>query len=335
MGLVFSFGVFYSGWNIGEWFYEFKKTSDQLEHSFYNAVALGKFGPEIFENFSKQKELTLIFIGDVMFERGVKAKILKNNDFKFPFLKVAEFLNSADITFGNLEGPVSKRGKSQGSVYSFRFDPRVMEGIKFAGFDVMSVANNHIMDYGRDALLDTIQILRDSGVVSVGAGENYEAANKEAIFDVKAQKVAYLAYTNLYPKGLMATAKGAGVSDFDLLKIKDKISDLKNKADLIIISLHWGVEYKKEANEEQKKIGRELIEAGADLIIGHHPHVPEEIEQYKDGWIIYSLGNFVFDQNFSEETMGGLVVQIKVKNGEIKEVEPIPIKINSDFQPEF
>jgi gamma-polyglutamate biosynthesis protein CapA len=289
----------------------------------------------------EQKPITLLFVGDIMLSRGVANQIEKHNDPRWPFLKIASTTQAADLIFGNLEGPISSRGKNQGSIYSFRVKPEVVEGLKFSGFDVLSLANNHIWDWGKDALADTVAMLEHSSIESAGAGGNYKEANAPAIKKINGTKIEFLAYTNLYPETLKAKENSAGISDFDLEKIKSKIKELNGSAgspqaaDIIIISLHWGQEYQTHSNLDQQNIAHFLIESGADLIIGHHPHVVQEVEKYLGGWVTYSLGNFIFDQNFSAETMTGLMLKVIVKNKKISEILPVKIKINSAFQPEI
>ena len=337
--------------------------------------------------FSQEKPITLLFVGDIMLSRGVANQIEKHQDYDWPFLKISTTTQEADLTFGNLEGPISSRGENQGSMYSFRTSPELVEGLKFAGFDILSLANNHIWDYGKEALEDTIAMLKHSGIETIGAGENYEKANAPVIIDFNSTlrgstssqirevepRIAFLAYTNLYPKSLEATENSAGISSFELEKVKTDIQELKalKLADIIIVSFHWGEEYQDRSNPSQQEIAHSLIDAGADLIIGHHPHVIQEVEEYlsspialegqgppspkasaRRGWAAYSLGNFVFDQNFSKETTEGLMLKVIVKNSaqggslpvrqagasggkKISEVLPIKIKINSAFQPEI
>lgn len=280
-------------------------------------------------------EITLLFVGDIMLDRGVGAQIRKNNDSAFPFRLVAEKIKEADLAFANLESPISSRGKNQGSIYSFRASPETAVGLAFAGFDILSLANNHIWDWGKEALEDTIDILIERGIKSVGAGRNYEEANQPVIQVVKNTKIAFLAYTDLYPTGLQAKENYPGVSRFDLSFISSKIRELQNEVDLIVVSMHWGEEYESRANDSQKFISHQLVEAGADLIIGHHPHVIQEIEHYRGAIIAYSLGNFVFDQNFSEETMSGLALKITIKDRRVFEILPIQVKILPTFQPYF
>ncbi len=324
------------------WAHELRGFSEQAMEARVRAELLAANAAEIFEGW---KTATLVFVGDIMLSRAVGRKIEKENDPRFPFVKIAEVLRSADFAFGNLEGPISSRGNNQGSIYSFRADPRVIEGLKFAGFDVLSLANNHILDWGNSALEDTIRILKENGIQAVGAGMDYAEANTPAIFAIRDVRLAILAYTTLYPKSLEAKGEGAGISSFDLENAAEKINGLKNSgaADIVVVSLHWGEEYKTAPSDTQRAIAHALVDAGAEVIVGHHPHVVQEIEMYspstssrlssRTSWIAYSLGNFVFDQGFSEETMAGLMLKITVRNKGIFSVETIKTRISPDFTP--
>lgn len=297
------------------------------------------------------KPYTLLFVGDLMLSRGVDYMVKKygGGDFRYPFLKIADELKKADFLFGNLEGPISDRGENQGSIYSFRAEPKAAGGLMFAGFDVMSVANNHILDWGRDALTDTISVLNINGIKSVGAGKNNEEANKPVLFVLGSPpageaglpagqaglRLAVFAYTNLMPQSLEATANRPGLSSFSIEKASEAIRAAKQSADIIIVSFHWGDEYQTRSNALQQKIAHAMIDAGADLIVGHHPHVVQELEEYKGGHIIYSLGNFIFDQNFSEDTRKGLIAKVTVRDKKIENVEPIEIHFTKTFQPEI
>lgn len=292
----------------------------------------------------KNRTFTLLFAGDIMLSRSVGKIMESRRDYKYPFLKIADFINNADLAFANLEGPVSARGRNQGSIYSFRADPRAVEGLLFAGFDIVSLANNHIWDWGSEALSDTVRLLKEKSIETAGAGRNEDEANSPVIIiagdgDGKPPakneflKIGFLAYTNLYPEGLEARGENPGVSHFNPDGIKEAIRRLRREADIAVVSLHWGEEYKTVSNADQRRMARAFIDSGADLIIGHHPHVPQEVEKYKNGWIVYSLGNFVFDQSFSEETMGGLMARVLVENKKIIRLEPLQIKISGTFQP--
>ncbi|MFA6364911.1 MAG: CapA family protein [Candidatus Paceibacterota bacterium] len=282
----------------------------------------------------EQKNTTLLFTGDVMLSRSVGKKINEMNDVTFPFLLIASTTRAADMLIGNLEGPISLRGRNQGSIYSFRANPQTIQGLTFAGFRVMSLANNHIWDWGRDALSDSVSLLRESGILTVGAGRNEEEANAPLVVEVKKNRIGLLSYTNLYPKSLNAEGNTPGISAFNEERVREAIKNLKQSADIAVVLIHWGDEYKTKSNNEQQRLAHAFIDAGADLVVGTHPHVSEEVEQYHNGWIAYSLGNFVFDQTFSEETRRGTMFAATVKDAKLVNVVSIPIRINDNFQPE-
>lgn len=285
----------------------------------------------------KEKPITLIFVGDIILDRGVEWAIQKygQGDWKFPFLKISSDLRGADILFGNLEGPISDKGVRVGSIYSFRNDPKAIEGLEFAGFDILSVANNHIFDYGRAAMEDSFLRLKEVGIDHLGGGFNEKEAYSPRIKEIKGMKIAFLAYTNLGTPYWSAKGERSGIAWLNKENLEKGIKKAKENADLVIVSIHFGEEYQSKSNLEQKYFAHLAIDSGADLVIGHHPHVVEEIERYKEKYIAYSLGNFIFDQSFSEETMKGLMLKVLVKNAKIDEVIPIEIKINGYFQPEI
>ncbi|MFH1036504.1 MAG: CapA family protein, partial [Patescibacteria group bacterium] len=281
---------------------------------------------------------TVILVGDIMLDRGVEAEMENNGDWKWPFLEITDELKKADIVFGNLEGPISDMGTKVGSIYSFRADPKTIEGLTFAGFDILSVANNHALDYGRDALEDTFLRLRQANIDYVGGGNTLAEADSPISKEVDGTKIAFLAYTNLCSESWNATEKNSGINciaEDDLETVKQKIRDTKNNADVLIVSLHSGGEYTQTLTALQTDFARSAIDAGADMVVEGHSHVVQKNEAYKDKYIFYSLGNFVFDQNFSEETMQGQMLKILIENKKIKEIIPIKIDINTDFQPEI
>jgi len=286
----------------------------------------------------KDSVISIVLVGDVMLSRGVEYMMKKYNNFKWPFLKIAQELKKANIVFGNLEGPISDKGSKAGSIYSFRANPKTIEGLKFAGFNVLSLANNHALDYTREALKDTLLRLKENNISYVGAGFNEKEAFSVLMKEIQGTKIGFLAYTNLGPETWRAKNENPGISwisENDFEKIKQDIRKAKETVDILIVSLHAGEEYKKEPTPFQISFSKMAIEAGADVVIEHHPHVVQKNEKYLNGWIFYSLGNFIFDQGFSKETMEGEIVKIVVKDKRIEKVLPLRIKINQFFQPEF
>jgi len=294
---------------------------------------------QIRELRKKQDSKIIIYaVGDIMLDRGVEHMIITKGegDFKFPFIKIAQDLRKADILFGNLEGPIAENGVKVGSIYSFRSDPKVIEGLNYAGFNMLSLANNHMLDYTRTALEETMKNLKDNQIDYVGAGLNETEAFSLKIKETKGIKIGFLAYTDLGLSTWRAREKESGmawIEENEIDKIRQNIEEQKKKIDVLIVSLHSGEEYQNYPNAFQEKFARTCIDAGADIILGHHPHVVQKTEEYKNGWIIYSLGNFVFDQFFSSETMKGVLLEIIIINGKIEEVNTKEIAISEFYQP--
>ncbi len=277
---------------------------------------------------------TILFAGDVMLSRGVAGEVVRRGgDYAFPFRLIASTTAPASFFLGNLEGPLSEGGKDMGNPYSFRAAPRFVEGLLFAGFDAVTLANNHIFDWGREALRDTVGILHNADIHTVGAGRNEEEANAPLIVDLPGARVAFVGYTNLNPKSYEAQGDRAGTSNSDAEVLLAAVRRLHREADVVVVTVHWGQEYRTRATDAQRAFGEQLIDAGADLVVGHHPHVVEELQQYHGGWIAYSLGNFVFDQTFSEETNRGAMLHVNVWRHAIDSVRLAPIRINENFQP--
>jgi poly-gamma-glutamate synthesis protein (capsule biosynthesis protein) len=263
--------------------------------------------PTSINNFS-EKEIKLLFVGDVMMTRYVEKKIKKlNKEYIYPFEKVLDYLKTFDYVIANLEGPISDKGVKIGSKYSFRMKPDVAKALNESNINIVNLANNHIFDYGKIAFEDTLKNLEKNKIKYFG--NSYEPL----IIEKEGVKIGFLGFSD-FLKHLEVKENKIGIA-----VVNDNLSDIirkaKEKVDILIVSFHWGEEYKKIANERQRKIAKIAIDSGADLVIGHHPHIIQDIEKYKDKFIFYSLGNFIFDQNFSKETMigGGVEVYIRTQ----------------------
>jgi poly-gamma-glutamate capsule biosynthesis protein CapA/YwtB (metallophosphatase superfamily) len=281
----------------------------------------------------ESEEVSLVFVGDIMLSRGIDFYMQKNNDWRHPFLKMAEFLKNADVVFGNLEGPISNKGADTGKLYSFRADPKSIEGLLYSGFDVLSLANNHAFDYGPEAFIDTQKILKENAIDYIGGGLTYKEAHAPIIKNIKGTKIAFFAYTNLLPSSIGFESSRSAVAFPNKDQLVIDIQNAKSLADVVVVSFHWGEEYQTVHNLYQEDLAHFAIDSGAGLIIGHHSHVAQDFEKYKNGYIAYSLGNFVFDQNFSEETKFGLVLEVVFEDKKIIEVKTQKINFTSSFQP--
>ncbi len=276
--------------------------------------------------------IEMVFVGDMMLSRSVGDAMLRRGDWVWPFARIASLTSGADLAFGNLETTVSTRGTLNGCGYCFRADPRVVEGLTAAGFDLVSLANNHMWDYGIDALVDTVSYMRMNRIRPLGAGYSSQEARDAVVVTVRGVRIAFLAYTDILPQSARATDTRAGVNLWDeQLSIQD-IARARTRADVVIVSFHTGTEYEPIHNSEQERIYHAIIDADADMVIGSHPHVVQDVERYQGKWILYSLGNFVFDQNWSDATRAGLMVRAYATKDGIQDVEYIPVEITKSYQ---
>jgi poly-gamma-glutamate synthesis protein (capsule biosynthesis protein) len=279
-------------------------------------------------------EATIDFVGDIMLGRGVQTSVDKNfkGDFTALFRNVWG-LKSADIAFGNLEGPVSTGGRKMGSIYSFRFSPESLEAVADAGFDVLNIANNHIGDWGPDAFADTLDNISLNGLHYTGGGYGKADAENPAIIEKNGIKIGFLGFSDVGPAWMAAKDNAPGIllaSDPDFDRI---IRSASKQVDILVVSFHSGEEYKKQT-DRQVKLFHEAIDDGAKIAVGAHPHIIQDTEEYNGGLIAYSLGNFIFDQKFSKETMQGMLLEATVTKDGLKSYAKKLIKLNDAFQPQ-
>jgi poly-gamma-glutamate synthesis protein (capsule biosynthesis protein) len=264
------------------------------------------------EDNEAKKPVTLMFVGDIMMDRSVKSSVLKNFDGDYHALFAnTGYLKDADIAFGNLEGSVATGGHNAGSRFSFHMDPKSLGALKDAGFDIVSFANNHVGDWSTVAFNESLAHLRENGILYAGAGENYTDATTPRIITIRGMKIGFLAATDVGPNWLAATATKPGILLASDPHLADIVAAAKQQVDILVIAFHWGNEYSP-ANAHQKKLAHAVVDAGADIVYGAHPHVMERVEDYNGKPIFYSLGNFIFDQYFSANTMHGMVATVLI-----------------------
>lgn len=279
-------------------------------------------------------EATLVFGGDVMLSREIGNIMQRKNDYTYFWKDIRDLFTDSDVAFINFENPVSDIGENVGSIYSFRADPKTLEGLQYAGIDVVSFANNHVWDWSREAFLQSLELLEQKGIDYIGAGRNYDESHTAKIIERNGIKVAYLGYTNLLPYSLRQTDSVPSVAGIDMEQMAIDISNAKESgADIVVASFHWGEEYDTTHNNLEEVIAKAVIDAGVDLVIGHHPHVVQEVEVYNGGVIAYSLGNLIFDQNFSPDTSHGLVLRAVVDKTGVKSAEKIKVDFESTYVP--
>lgn len=273
------------------------------------------------------RPITILFGGDIMLSRQVNEQMNKNKDYSWPFTKIAGFLRDADLTVVNLESPFIKDKDYSVPTGSFLFkaNPEAIKGLEMTGIDLVSLANNHILNQGKTGLMETKEILNEANIKSIGAGKDSEEARKPEIFTIQGKKIGFLSYA--YPNdNSVALKNGPGISNMDPKLMAEDVKKLKTEADIVIVTMHAGTEYTRKPNEQQKNFAHAAIDNGADAVIGHHSHWPQTWELYKNKPIIYSLGNLVFDQMWSKETTIGLIAKLSWNNS-WQEIEFTPIEI--------
>jgi poly-gamma-glutamate synthesis protein (capsule biosynthesis protein) len=235
----------------------------------------------------------LIFVGDVMLDDGPGRAIAAGRD---PLMPFAALLRDADFTIGNLECPIATVGKPlDNKIFSFRADPRVVSLLK-GRFDALAVANNHSGDYGKAAFLETLSHLERAGIPHFGGGRNLASAHAPLWIEQQGMRIAVLGYNEFKPRSFEAGAERPGIAwSEDSQVVGDIRAARAAGADLVIPFMHWGWEREPNPSERQRQLARTMIDAGADLVVGGHPHVTQGAEYYRGKLIVYSLGNFVFD----------------------------------------
>ncbi len=269
--------------------------------------------------------ISFVAVGDVMLGRGVGRLMAVNSPY-YPFLLTRELTSAADVAFANLECALTSRGVPQGGI-ALRAHPRAVEGLSDAGFDVLSLANNHSDDYGAVGLLDTIAALEEEGISHVGIEGATGVAGSPTVIDAGGAKIAFLAYNHVEPR---YRGQQDGLPSPRWLEpevVYDDVGRARGQADIVVVSFHWGTEYIPVPDAFQQEVARRTVEAGADLVLGHHPHVVGGAAFLEQGFVAYSLGNFIFDQPFSVETERGLMLQALLDDTGLKQVRLVPMQI--------
>jgi poly-gamma-glutamate synthesis protein (capsule biosynthesis protein) len=250
----------------------------------------------------------------------VNKKNTEFNDFTWPFQKTADVLRQADLTFINLETPLVADCEPKLGGMVFCGDLRNTQGLVYAGVDMVNLANNHMGNYGVSGVEQTISALRAAGLSVTGA-EN------PTYMTMKGMKLAFLGYNEVDTQ--------VGITRADTEVVTEQIQAARKEADLVIVQFHWGAEYQYQPTTNQRRLAHLAVENGADLVLGNHPHWWQPPEIYKNKYIMYSHGNFVFDQMWSEETREGLVGRYTFTGRELTNVEYLPVKIEDYGQPRW
>jgi poly-gamma-glutamate capsule biosynthesis protein CapA/YwtB (metallophosphatase superfamily) len=264
--------------------------------------------------------------GDVMLSRYVGALARQRDDPASPLRGVAELFSSADIAFVNLEAPFSDRGRKVEAGMVFKAEPEMVEALRIAGIDIVSTANNHARDCGRYGVEFTLDWLQKNGIETVGTATTAELAHAGIILERNQVGFGFLAYTYDQSNGNHSD-RDDRVAMMDLQAMAEDVKKLRERCDVVIVSMHAGTEYLQKPNAQQRQYAHAAIDAGASLVVGHHPHVTQPVEAYAKGVIFYSLGNLAFDQFQRKETQRGWIADVRFIGKRLAGYGIIPVDI--------
>jgi poly-gamma-glutamate synthesis protein (capsule biosynthesis protein) len=307
----------------------------------------GRYPLEVAATAGAGQVTTLTVVGDVMLGRGVGDHLEAVDDPAAALRPLARRLAAADVTAANLESTLSDDGAPTQGDDSFHASPDVRAGLRLAGIDVLSLANNHVGDYGLAALRQTLRRL--SGFKAVGAGRNLREARRPVIVERDGVRIGFIA-TDSIGESPAATPRTPGTNRLDmpprtgpldrvaLARVAGDVRRLAGQVDTVVVLPHWGDQYTHVPEPSQRRVARVLARSGADLVLGGHPHWVQGWESLpraggKPATVVHSLGNFVFDMDFMEQTQEGVFVEVVLWDGRVMAVEPVPYVIGTDFAP--
>jgi poly-gamma-glutamate capsule biosynthesis protein CapA/YwtB (metallophosphatase superfamily) len=285
---------------------------------------------------------TLVAVGDIMLGRRVGNR--HRADPGGPLRPLARRLAAAEITVGNFESTLSTAGSPTQGGDSFAASPRVIPELRAAGFDLLSLANNHVGDYGDRALRQTLDRFDSAKIDTVGAGRDLAAARRPAVIQRDDVRVGFIALDSI-GETPSATRNRAGTNRLNmpprtgplnrtqLRRITSDIRALNKRVDVVVVLTHWGTQYTHRPEPSQRIAARAFANAGADLVIGGHPHWIQGLEMAGSAVVVHSLGNFVFDMDFQTKTREGVFLEIVLWGDKVKAVEPVPYVIDNSFTP--
>ena len=268
----------------------------------------------------------LILGGDVMLSRHVARVARTKHDPAFPLRDLAPLLESADIAFVNLESPFSDRGAVVERGMVFKAEPEMIAALELAGVDVVSTANNHARDQGSHGVEFTVDWLQRHQIRVAGTGTSAEAAHAGAVMERHGVRFGFLAYTFDQNNGNY-TDSDDRVAVMDIARMRQDVGEMSARTDVIVVSMHAGQEYAAKVSAQQTAFARAAIDAGARVVVGHHPHVTQPWERYGEGVIYYSLGNLVFDQFQRVETQRGALADIEFEGPRLVRASLLPVDI--------
>ncbi len=273
-------------------------------------------------------ETRLLLGGDVMLARIIGHTAREKHDPALPFRDLAPVMSAADIAFLNLESLFCDQGKPSEAGMVFKAEPEMIAGLKAAGIDVVSTANNHARDRGGYGIEYNLRWLAQNGILAAGTGETAAKAHEGVTLVRRGVRFGFLAYAQDQTNGNYKDHDDR-ICDMEIPQLQRDIAAMKARADVIVVSMHAGLEYWTKVHPIQTKFAKAAIDAGAKVVAGHHPHVVQPWERYGGGVIFYSLGNLVFDQYDRKQTREGLLAEVVFSGTEIRDIRTLPVEMES------
>lgn len=294
--------------------------------------ATNKVSGESASEYTEERLVKGTVFGDMMFGRAIKDRS-ESTDYSEVLDNVSSIWSDSDYVCGNLECALldnpSQFTKNEKEIH-INAETRTVNILKDNGFTLVNLANNHLADFCSEGVVSTLNTLKNAGLKYVGAGANLEEASKYDIQEVNGVKIATVSVSDIIPKNFSAKDDKAGILSTNNMRYYQAVREASEVADLVIVNIHWGVEYALNETEQQRQLARNLINFGADIIIGSHPHVLQPVEKYKDGIIFYSMGNFVFDQGWSR-TKDSMIVNYFLDEEGNCSFEIVPLRIKDGY----
>ncbi|HEU4513739.1 MAG TPA: CapA family protein [Nocardioidaceae bacterium] len=288
--------------------------------------------------------VTVSVVGDIMLGRGVAEAARASGDPTLALRPTAKRLAAADITVGNLENTLSRAGSPRQGGDSFAADPAVVAGLRDAGFDVLGLANNHAGDFGDLALVQTVRRLRGGGIATFGAGRTVRQAWEPAVVESRGVTFGFLGFNAIGETPEVAPGQPGAVSvgmpprtgpldRAQLRRFESAVRRLAAAVDVVVVMPHWGTQYTSRPEPVQRLVARRLVAAGADVVVGGHPHWLQGVEMVRGRLVAHSLGNFVFDMDFMRETQEGAILEMTFWGDELKAADFVPYVMDDRFAP--
>lgn len=277
------------------------------------------------------QEVSLVFAGDTVLDDSAGELIAQGGD---PFAEFETYLKNADIRIANLECVVSTLGQAGDKVYTFKAHPRVLAVVK-KHFDAVALANNHSGDFGPEAFADMLQLIKHSGLEQVGGGMNLKQAHTPLMFQRHGLRIAVLSYNEFHPRSFEAGHNTPGVAWSEDQQVEADIKAARkfHRADVVIPIMHWGWENERQANARQRLLAQRMIDAGADAVIGGHPHVTQDISIYKGKPVIFSVGNFVMKETDNEFQRQAWLLKLYLDKRGVTRFDTLPVRIDMEGLP--